>query len=104
MQAVIDIGGRQERVFLGDKVKVSLPDNYGQEVCVFEPKAVIDESNITVGAQAAKYQVTAKVLRKVKGPKIVGFYYRPKTNYRRRFGHRQRYFEVEILTIEKREG
>ena len=43
----------------------------------------------------------AKVVGEAKGPKIVGFTYKNKTNQRRRFGHRQRYSTLEISSIRK---
>jgi large subunit ribosomal protein L21 len=43
--------------------------------------------------------VTARVVGEEKGPKVTGFTYKPKTNNRRRWGHRQRYTEIEITGI-----
>jgi large subunit ribosomal protein L21 len=45
--------------------------------------------------------VRAKVVGEAKGPKVVGFTYKNKTNQRRRFGHRQRYSTLEISSIRK---
>ena len=34
-----------------------------------------------------------------RGPKVTGFTYKPKTNNRKRWGHRQRYSLIEITGI-----
>lgn len=44
--------------------------------------------------------VSARVVGEELGPKIRGFTYRPKSNYRRRWGHRQRYTALEITGID----
>jgi large subunit ribosomal protein L21 len=43
--------------------------------------------------------VTARAVGETKGPKIDGFKYKNKTNYRRRWGHRQKYTTIEITGI-----
>ena len=40
-----------------------------------------------------------KVVGQAKGPKIDGFIYKPKSNNRRRYGHRQHYSVLEITAI-----
>ena len=45
--------------------------------------------------------VTAKVVGEGKGPKINGFVYKPKSNNRKRWGHRQKYTTIEITAITK---
>ncbi len=49
--------------------------------------------------QLGKARVRARVVEETKGPKIRGFTYKPKSNQRRRWGHRQRYSLLEITTI-----
>ncbi len=43
--------------------------------------------------------VSARVVGKEIGPKIRGFTYKPKSNSRRRWGHRQHYATMEITAI-----
>ncbi|MGC8843951.1 MAG: 50S ribosomal protein L21, partial [bacterium] len=45
-------------------------------------------------------RVIAKVLKHIKGEKILVFKYKPKKNYRRRRGHRQVYTRLAIERIE----
>ena len=46
-------------------------------------------------------KVTAKVVGDAKGPKVTGFTYKPKSNQRKRWGHRQHYATIEITGIKK---
>ena len=49
--------------------------------------------------QLGKATVRARVVEETKGPKIRAFTYKPKSNQRRRWGHRQRYSLLEITKI-----
>src|SRR5918995_1190206 len=44
-------------------------------------------------------QLAVELLDDARGPKVTGFTYKPKTNNRRRWGHRQRYSLIEITGI-----
>ena len=44
---------------------------------------------------------STKVVGEAKGPKIDGFLYKPKSNNRKRWGHRQHYTTIEITAITK---
>ncbi len=44
-------------------------------------------------------RVKARVVGEARGPKITGFTYKPKSNNRQRWGHRQRYSLIEITGI-----
>lgn len=73
----------------------------GAEV-TFTPLLVVDgETVVSSPEDLGRASVTARVTGESKGPKIRGFYYRPKSNYRRRWGHRQRYTTIEITAIKK---
>jgi hypothetical protein len=50
-------------------------------------------------AQLAGATVSARVVGAVRGPKIDGFIYKPKSNNRRRYGHRQDLSVIEITGI-----
>jgi large subunit ribosomal protein L21 len=98
--AVIATGGKQERVEAGQRVAVELlGDEPGAEVR-FTPLLVVDGERVLVGGELEGSSVAARIVGVVKGPKIRGFTYKPKTNQRRHYGHRQRYHELEILAID----
>ena len=101
MYAVIDAGGKQARVQVGERLEVELlASNPGDEVS-FVPKLVVDGDDIVAAhAPLEASSVTALVVGLAKGPKIVGFTYKAKARGRRRYGHRQRYTTVEITGID----
>ncbi len=102
MYAVITTGGKQEKVSQGQVVNVELLGvDEGGDV-TFKPILIVDGENvITEGPELSSASVTGKVVRTAKGPKIVGFKYRSKSRYRRKWGHRQKYSVVEITGINK---
>jgi len=100
MYAVIATGGKQARVTEGERVLVErLGVDVGEEVS-FTPVLVVDGETVLAGPDAlAGASVSARVVGEEKGPKVNGFTYKPKTNNRRRWGHRQRYTTIEITGI-----
>lgn len=102
MYAVITTGGKQEKVSQGQVLNVELLDvGEGSDV-TFTPILIVDGENvITEGPGLSGASVSGKVIGIAKGPKIVGFKYRPKARSRRKWGHRQKYSIVEITAISK---
>jgi large subunit ribosomal protein L21 len=100
MYAVIASGGKQERVTEGQQVALELLDgDEGSEVSL-TPVLLLDGDNVLAGRDAlASATVTGKIVGTTKGPKINGFTYKRRTNQRRRYGHRQSYTVVEIVSI-----
>jgi|SRR5271154_6357272 len=100
MYAVIRTGGKQERVAEGQRLRVELlGEPIGAEVS-FEPVLVVDgETVLATPEELAGSSVTAQIVGEELGPKINGLTYKNKTNQRRRWGHRQHYATVEILSI-----
>lgn len=101
MYAVVESGGKQYRVAVGDVIEVEkLNASDGDEV-VLDRVLMIGGDSVKVGAPLVEgAKVTAKVVGSGKHPKILVFKYKPKKNYRRRFGHRQPYTKLEITKIE----
>jgi large subunit ribosomal protein L21 len=98
MYAVIATGGKQYRVAEGELLEV---ERLGPEGDVsFTPVLVVDGDTVLAGPQAlAGVAVTARVVGESAGPKIRGFTYKPKSNNRRHWGHRQHYATIEITGI-----
>jgi large subunit ribosomal protein L21 len=98
--AVVKTGGKQERVEEGQRLAVELLGaGRGEEVSL-SPVLVVDGPNVlATPGELAGAQVVARVLGESKGPKVRGFVYKPKARSRRRWGHRQRYTNVEITSI-----
>lgn len=105
MYAVIETGGKQERVEQGQRLAVELVGRSAGADVSFSPVLVVDgETVLATSAQLAGAKVTARVLGEAKGPKVRGFTYKPKARRRRRWGHRQRYNTIEVTSITIGEG
>ena len=101
MYAVIATGGKQYKVETGQQLDVERLGVDEGEVAL-RPVLVVDGSTILATPnQLGGASVTAKVVGAAKGPKIDGFVYKPKSNNRKRWGHRQHYTTIEITAITK---
>ncbi|MFZ2056384.1 MAG: 50S ribosomal protein L21 [Acidimicrobiales bacterium] len=101
MYAVIDAGGKQARVQVGERLDVELLSAGPGDEVSFVPKLVVDGDRIVTERDPLEASsVTGRVIGLAKGPKIVGFTYKAKARGRRRYGHRQRYTTVEITAID----
>jgi large subunit ribosomal protein L21 len=100
MYAIIRTGGKQSKVRPGDVIEVELLKTDDEEI-TFTPLLVVDGdgSAISDRGKLSDMPVLARVLGESKGPKIDIFKYKNKTGYRRRMGHRQRYTQIEVMTI-----
>ena len=100
MYAVIQTGGKQYKVQLGDVLYVEKLSAEADEVVKFDTVlAFEDENGIQVGTPTLDIPVEAKVLKNGKAKKITVFTYKPKKNEKRKMGHRQPYTKIEITSI-----
>ncbi|MDW8005114.1 MAG: 50S ribosomal protein L21 [Thermomicrobium sp.] len=102
MYAVVRTGSKQYRVRVGDIIEVEkLPVEPGQSVTLDDVLLVEQDGSVTVGTPTVPgARVVARVLDQVKGPKLIVFKMKPKTRYRRKTGHRQRYTRLQVEAIE----
>jgi len=101
--AVIQTGGKQYLVSEGDTVKIEKMKGdfkVGDEV-VFEDVLLVDNgSDTTIGTPTIKgAKVSASVQKIAKAPKVTVIKYKAKSNYFKKRGHRQPYFEVKISKL-----
>jgi large subunit ribosomal protein L21 len=101
MYAVVATGGKQYRVSEGQVLDVELAGAIGSEVELPVVMVVDGDTVLATPDQLKGSVVKAKVVGEAKGPKVIGFTYKNKTNQRRRFGHRQKYSTLEISSIRK---
>ena len=99
--AVIETGGKQYRVSVGEKLKVEkLGAEEGSSVSFDKVLLVADGEHVQVGAPyVANAVVHAKVTRVARDRKKIVFRFHSKTRYRKKKGHRQHFTEVEIEKI-----
>jgi large subunit ribosomal protein L21 len=101
--AVIKTGGKQYRVQEGERLDIERLAGEGESGDLsFVPVLLVDgESVLAAAGDLAGASVAARVVGESAGPKIRGFTYKNKTNQRKRWGHRQKYTTVEIISISK---
>ena len=100
MYAVIRSGGKQYKVEAGERLEVELVGAEDGAEIELETIMVVDgDTVLATPAQLEGAVVKAKVVGAAKGPKIDGIIYKPKSNNRRRYCHRQKYSVLEITAI-----
>lgn len=98
MYAVIKSGGKQYRVEEGEQLAVELLGVAGE--VELAPVLVVDGDRVLATPKELEAaRVSARVVDEARGPKVTGFTYKPKTNNRKRWGHRQRYSLIQITGI-----
>lgn len=103
MYAIVETGGKQYRVAAGDVIAVEKLDaEVGARVAFDRVLAVKqDDGELVVGRPTVEgARAVGTVVEHGRGKKIRGFKYKPKVNYRRRYGHRQDYTRVRIDAIQ----
>jgi large subunit ribosomal protein L21 len=101
MFAVVETGGKQYKVAVGDKLKVEkISVEAGESVSLDRVLMVSDGDDVSVGKPVLEGRsVTATVLDQGKHAKIRVFKMKRRKGYRRTQGHRQQYTELEITAI-----
>ena len=99
--AIIETGGKQYRVTVGDTLSIEkLSVEPGSGITFDRVLMVGGDGSARVGTPlVAGATVQAQVEQQYRGPKIVVFKYKPKKRYRRRTGHRQALTRVAITAI-----
>ncbi len=100
MYAVVKTGGKQYRVEEGQRLLVELLGAPETDV-ELTPVMLVDGDTVLAGDSLTGATVSARIVGEAKGPKINAFTYKPKSNQRRRWGHRQTYSTIEITGISK---
>lgn len=100
MYAVIESGGKQYKVAVGDKLKVEkLAAAEGDSVNLDRVLMIADGEDVTVGSPLLESPVVATVVGHGRNAKIKVFKMKRRKNYRRTQGHRQDFTEIQITSI-----
>lgn len=99
--AIIETGGKQYRVKVGDRISVERLSVEGGDAITLDRVLLLGGDGSTrVGAPLVDgATVTANVDDHYRGEKIVIFKYKPKKRYRKRLGHRQELTHLTITAI-----
>ena len=106
MYAIVEIAGQQFKVAKDQKVYVHrLSQEEGSKVAFDQVLLVDDGSSVTVGAPAITgASVEAKVVKHLKGDKVIVFKKKRRKGYRVKNGHRQALTELLIEGISAKGG
>jgi len=100
MYAVVETGGKQYKVSIGDKLRVEKVEAEEGASIDFERVFMVSDGNdIDIGSPIVDVPVIATVLSHGKRDKIRVFKMKRRKNYRRTQGHRQLFTEIEIVGI-----
>ena len=101
MYAVVETGGKQYRVAIGDKLMVEkLEAQEGDDIQLDRVLMVCEDGNVNVGTPLVEgTAVGAKVLLQGRGEKIKVFKFKRRKKYRKTQGHRQSFTQLEITSI-----
>jgi large subunit ribosomal protein L21 len=101
MYAVIETGGKQYRVEVGTELEIELIEaGPGESVAFDRVLLVADGETASIGRPVvANAAVSAEVVRRERGEKLISFKYRPKARRRVKKGHRQELTRIRISDI-----
>lgn len=102
MYAIVETGGKQYRVSEGSTIQVEkLQGDLESTVELDKVLAIETDDGLRVGTPYVEgTRVVCQIVKQAKAPKILVFKYKPKKNYRKRYGHRQPYTTLRIEKIE----
>ena len=100
MYAIIETGGKQIRVNVGDKIYVEKLEAKENDVVTLDKVLFVGDKTNKVGTPYVEgASVKAKVVKQGKSKKIRVFKYKNKTNEHKTIGHRQPYTCLVIESI-----
>lgn len=103
MFSVIETGGKQYKVAVGEKIKVEKLEGNEGDAIVFDKVLLVakSDSDIHVGTPYVKgAKVSGEILKQGRAEKVIVFKYRPKKREKKKKGHRQSFTEITIKGIE----
>lgn len=101
--SVIETGGKQYKVSEGSIIKIEkLPGDIkeGDKVTFDKVLLTDDGSKTVIGTPVVdKAKVEGEIMSIARAKKVVSVRYKSKSNYFKKTGHRQQYFQVKITKI-----
>ncbi len=100
MYAIVETGGKQVKVAVGDKIYVEKLDAEAGKELTLDRVVYLGGDKPKFGTPYVKgATVTAKVEKQGLSKKIIVYKYKAKTNERKKIGHRQPYTCLSITAI-----
>ena len=101
MYAIVKSGGRQHKVAVGDVVEVDRIVGKPGTAVEFKTLLVVDGDQVTSDAWVLEgVKVSGEIVAEIKAAKIDIMKFKNKTGYRVRQGHRQKYTQVKVTSID----
>ena len=97
MKAIIETGGKQYYVELGQEIYIEKLDTEAGKEVVFDKVLMVN--GVAGKPYLNNVVVKGEVIKHGKQKKIVVFKYKQKNNYHKKQGHRQPYTKVEITAL-----
>ena len=98
MYAIVRSGSKQQKVAVGDVIEIDRIDAAVGDTLTLPVVMLVDGEKVTATG-SDKAGVSAEVVGDFKGPKIIIQKYKNKTGYKKRQGHRQKYTQVKVTSI-----
>lgn len=102
IRAVFRSGGKQYDVVEGDVVQLEkLPGVKGDQIELGDVLLLDADGDVKVGQPVLDGAlVRARILRQDRSPKVVGFKFKKRKGFTKKWGHRQPFTEVRVEKIE----
>ena len=100
MKAIIETGGKQYYVELGQEIYIEKLDTEAGKEVVFDKVLMVN--GVAGKPYLSNVVVKGEVIKHGKQKKVVVFKYKQKNNYHKKQGHRQPYTKVKITSIEEK--
>lgn len=100
--AVIRTGAKQYKVAEGDMVKIEKlsGDHKEGDTITFDDVLLVDDGKTTnLGTPKLSNKVSGTITKISRSPKVTVIKYKAKSNYFKKRGHRQPFFQVKIDSI-----
>ena len=101
MYTILETGGKQYRVSVGDTIDIELLDAAAGATVNFDRVLMLVGPDQTIVGRPTlpQVKVTGQVLGEEKGPKLAVFRFKKRKNVSTKTGHRQHYTRVKISDI-----
>jgi large subunit ribosomal protein L21 len=100
MHAVIETGGKQYRVTVGDRIEVEKLGLQAGSNVKFPVLLIEEGSDLKIGRPTLQgAEVVGEILAQEKGPKVISYIFRRRKGSERKVGHRQPLTVVKITDI-----
>ena len=100
--AVVESGGKQFTVSVGDKIWVPEVKAEANDILKIEKvllTSTADGSNVNIGSPLLNVEVTATVVKHFRGDKVIVYKKKKRKGYTKKQGHRANLTELKIETI-----